>query len=218
MTRKEIMTCTELAAKLDDYVDGLMDQAGEAKLAAHIESCFDCRQLLAREHRLHESLKDYGESSMPQADAAFFDQALLKAAQQGARRQRNRWVMTGVGGTIAAGLVLWMLGGMFLKTPQVAEPVIPAIAMTLEEPRTFNLVFSTETALTNATMTVVLPPGLEVQGFAGQQEITWMTSLTEGKNVLPLTLIATSPHGGELMATLRHDGDDKTFRVKVTVI
>jgi hypothetical protein len=45
-----------------------------------------------------------------------------------------------------------------------------------------------------------------------------MTSLTAGKNVLPLTLIATSPHGGELMATLRHDGDDKTFRVNVTVI
>ena len=155
---------------------------------------------------------------MPQADAAFFDQALLQAAQQGTRRQRNRWVMTGVGGTIAAGLVLWMLGGMFLKTPQLAEPVIPAIAMTLEEPRTVNLVFSSATSLANATMTVVLPPGVEVQGFAGQQEITWMTSLTEGKNVLPLTLIATSPHGGELMATLRHDGDYKTFRVRLSVI
>ena len=212
------MTCTELAAKLDDYVDGLMDQAGEAKLSTHIESCSDCRQLLEREHGLRESLKDYGESSMPQADAAFFDQALLKAAQQGTRRQRNRWVMTGVGGTLAAGLVLWMLGGMFFKTPQVTQPVVPTIAMTLEEPRTLNLVFSSATALANATMTVVLPAGVEVQGFAGQQEITWMTSLTEGKNVLPLTLIATSPRGGELMATLRHDGDDKTFRVRVTVI
>jgi anti-sigma factor RsiW len=212
------MTCNKLTASLDDYVDGLLDQADSVTLAAHIESCADCRQLLEREHSLRESLMDYGESSMPQADAAFFDQALLNAARQGTRRQRNRWVMTGVGGTIAAGLVLWMLGGMFLKTPQLAEPLIPAIAMTLEEPRTVNLVFSSATALADATMTVVLPQGVEVQGFAGQQEITWMTSLTEGKNVLPLTLIATSPHGGELMATLQHDGDDKTFRVKVTVI
>ena len=212
------MTCTELTAKLDDYVDGLMEPADSVTLTAHIEDCADCRELLDGELRLRESLKDYGESSMPRPEAAFFDRTLLKAAQHGAHRQRNRWVMTGVGGTIAAGLVLWMLGGMFFKTPQVAEPVLPAIAMTLEEPRTLNLVFSTATALTNATMTVVLPQGVEVQGFAGQQQITWMTSLTEGKNVLPLTLIATSPQGGELMATLRHEGDDKTFRVRVSII
>jgi hypothetical protein len=110
-----MMTCTELAAKLDDYVDGLIDPAESVTLAAHIGNCADCRQLLEREHNLRRSLKDYGESSMPHADAAFFDQALLQAAQQGTRRQRNRWVMTGVGGTIAAGLVLWMLGGMFLN-------------------------------------------------------------------------------------------------------
>jgi anti-sigma factor RsiW len=212
------MICTELTHKLDDYVDGHMDQADSATLAAHIESCDDCRQMLERENSLRESLKDYGESSMPHPDAGFFDRALAKAAQNGTRRQRNRWVMTGVGGTIAAGLVLWMLGGMFLKTPQVVEPAIPAIAMTLEEPKTLNLVFSSATALADATMTVVLPQGVEVQGFAGLEKITWMTSLTAGKNVLPLTLIATSPHGGELMATLRHDGDDKTFRVNVTVI
>ena len=155
---------------------------------------------------------------MPSPDTGFFDRALAKAAQNGIRRQRNRWVMTGVGGTIAAGLVLWMLGGLFLTTPDISEPAIPTIAMTLEEPRTLNLVFSSATALANATMTVDLPQGVEVEGFAGQQEITWMTSRTEGNNVLPLTLIATSPHGGELMATLRHEGDDRIFRIRVTVI
>ncbi len=212
------MTCTQLTEKLDDYVDSLMDQAASAMLATHIDGCDDCQRVLASEHRLRDSLKDYGESTMPHPDAAFFDRALAKAARNGTRRQRNRWVMTGVGGTIAAGLVLWMLGSMFLKTPDIAEPAIPAIAMTLEEPRTLNLVFSSATTLANATMTVVLPRGVEVERFAGQREITWMTSLSEGKNVLPLTLIATSPHGGELIATLRHEGDDRTFRVRVTVI
>ncbi len=212
------MTCTQLTAQLDNYVDGYMDHAASAALAVHIESCDDCQLTLAREHGLRESMKDYAESGMPRPDAAFFDRALAKAAQNGIRRQRNRWIMTGVGGTIAAGLVLWMLGGMFLKTPEMPESTIPAIAMTLEEPRTLNLVFSSATALANATMTVVLPQGVEVEGFAGQREITWMTSLTAGKNVLPLTLIATSPHGGELIATLRHEGDDRSFRVQVTVI
>lgn len=212
------MTCTQLTEKLDDYVDGHLDQATSAMLDAHIGTCGDCRRVLDSERALRASLQQYGDATVPQPDAAFFDHAMAKAAHTGSRRQRNRWVMTGVGGTIAAGLVLWMLGGMFLKTPEIREPTIPAIAMTLEEPRTLNLVFSSATALANATMTVVLPPGVEVEGFAGQQEITWMTSLTAGKNVLPLTLIATSPQGGELLATLRHEDDDKSFRVQVTII
>ncbi len=212
------MTCTQLTAKLDDYVDGLLDAADAAALTAHTETCEVCRQVLATEQQLRESLKDYGESSMPHADAAFFERALAQAAREGTRRQRNRWVMTGIGGTIAAGLVLWMLGGLFFKAPELTEPPVPGIVMTLEEPRTLNLVFSSASALADATMTVVLPQGVEVAGFPGLSEISWMTSLDAGKNVLPLTLIATSPHGGELMATLRHEGDDKTFRVKLTVI
>ena len=212
------MICKQLTNELDDYVDGQMDPAAKATLAAHIENCGDCRALLEDERQLRESLKDYGASRMPHPDAAFFDRALAKAAQNGTRRQRNRWIMTGVGGTIAAGLVLWMLGGAFLNMPVAPEAAIPSIAMTLEEPRNLNLVFSSATALANATMTVVLPPGVEVAGFAGQREITWITSLTAGKNVLPLTLIATSPQGGELMATLQHEGDDRTFRVQVIVI
>ncbi len=212
------MICKQLTNELDDYVDGQMDPAATATLAAHIENCGDCRALLEDEWQLRESLKDYGASRMPHPDAAFFDRALAKAAQNGTRRQRNRWIMTGVGGTIAAGLVLWMLGGAFLNMPVAPEATIPSIAMTLEEPRDLNLVFSSATALANATMTVVLPPGVEVAGFAGQREITWITSLTAGKNVLPLTLIATSPQGGELMATLQHEGDDRTFRVQVIVI
>jgi len=212
------MSCHQLSNDLDDFVDGRMDRAATATLAAHIESCADCRQVLEHEQQLRDSLKDYGESKMPRPDALFFDRALAKAAQNGIRRQRNRWVMTGVGGTIAAGLVLWMLGGTFLKTPVAPDAALPEIAMVLEEPRELNLVFSSATALANATMTVVLPQGVEIEGFAGQREITWMTSLMEGKNVLPLTLIATSPQGGDLMATLHHEGDDKTFRVRVIII
>lgn len=212
------MTCSKLTNKLDDYIDGLMEQPESAALAVHIKACDDCRRLLASEHALRATLKDYGKFTMPRPATAFFDRALARAAHNGSRRQPNRWVMTGVAGTIAAGLVLWMLGGLFLKTPEMPASAMPAIAMTLEEPRTLNLVFSSPTALADATMTVVLPQGIELKGFAGQRKITWMTSLSAGKNILPLTLIATSPQGGELMATLRHGDDDRTFRVKVRII
>ncbi len=215
------MTCNLINKQLDDYVDAQLDVADTQVLDEHIAHCADCQGVLDHERALRASLKEYGDSSMPQPDVAFFDRALAKAAQNGTRRQRNRWVMTGFGGAMAAALALWMIGGTFFTTPQVSESTVASIAtiaMVIEEPRTVNLVFSSATPLTDATMTVSLPQGIEVMGFLGQREITWKTSLKEGKNILPLTLIATSPLGGELLATLRHADDDRSFRVQVTVI
>ena len=161
-------------------------------------------------------LKDY---PAPQASAGFYDQALVRATHEGSRRQRNRWLMTGFGGAVAAGLVLWMVGGFFLTAPDlpVADPAIPSITMTLEEPRTINLVFASAERLDNAMLTVRLPSGVEMSGFPGQREVTWQTSLNAGNNLLPLKLIATSPVGGEVYATLTHDDRGRTFRLTVDV-
>jgi hypothetical protein len=94
---------------------------------------------------------------------------------------------------------------------------IPEVTMALAEPRTVNLVFASTTALDSATLTVSLPDGIELDGFPGQREITWETSLREGKNLLPLTLVALTPAGGELLARLEHKDRDRTFRLRVDV-
>jgi hypothetical protein len=169
-----------------------------------------------RDQEILELLKDY---PMATAEAGFYDQALARATHEGSRRQRNRWVMTGFGSAIAAGLVLWFVGGTFLATPNPPQPdsSIPGIAMTLEEPRTVNLVFASASALDAATLTVSLPDGIELAGFPGQTEITWQTSLVEGKNFLPLELIALSTAGGEVLARLEHDDRDRTFRLRIDV-
>jgi hypothetical protein len=85
-------------------------------------------------------LKDY---PAPQAPAGFYDQALVRATHEGSRRQRNRWLMTGFGGAVAAGLVLWMVSGFFLTAPDlpVADPAIPSITMTLVICRLLTLPF-----------------------------------------------------------------------------
>lgn len=161
-------------------------------------------------------LKDY---PMPEASAAFYDQALARATHEGSRRQRNRWLLTGFGSAIAAGLVLWLIGGFFLTAPNLPDTGagIPGITMTLEEPRVVNLVFASATALESATLTVTLPDGIELAGFPGQREIAWQTSLEEGKNLLPLELIALTPAGGEVLARLEHNDRDRTFRLRIEV-
>ena len=155
----------------------------------------------------------------PKADAGFYEQALARATLQGARKQRNRWVMTGFGGAIAAGLAVWLIGGMLLESPELPNvpSELPGVTMALEEPRTVNLVFASAEAMENATLTVALPAGVELTGFPGQSEISWETSLSEGRNLLPLKLIALTPAGGELLATLEHGDRNREFRLRVDV-
>lgn len=158
----------------------------------------------------------------PAAEPApdFFDRALVRATHEGTRRQRNRWIMTGFGSAVAAGIVLWLVAGFFVNVSDVPLPgaTIPGVAMTLEEPRTVNLVFASKTALEAATLTVTLPDGIELAGFPGQREISWKTSLAEGRNLLPLELIALTPAGGEVLARLEHDSRKRTFRLRIEVI
>jgi hypothetical protein len=165
-------------------------------------------------------LKDY---PMPTASASFYDQALARAMHQGSRRMRRRWVLTGFGAAVAAGLAVWLISGMLLTnlqsdaTHDTRQAAIPGVTMTLEEPRTVNLVFASATALHAATLTVSLPVGVELEGFPGQREISWETSLNEGRNLLPLKLVALTPVGGELLARLEHDGNDRVFLLQVNV-
>jgi len=169
-----------------------------------------------QDQEIQALLKDY---PMPQATATFYDQALVRATHEGTRRQRNRWMMTGFASAVAAGLALWIVGGFFVTAPILpdAEPGIPGITMTLEQPRTVNLMFASATALDAAMLTVTLPDGIELAGFPGQREITWQTSLSKGKNLLPLELIAVSPAGGEVLARLEHKDRDRTFRLRIDV-
>jgi hypothetical protein len=156
---------------------------------------------------------------MPAADTAFYDQALVRATHEGSRRQRNKWMLTGFGAAVAATIAAWMIGGLLLNDPQLPDAgmTIPGVTMALAEPRTVNLVFASATSLDSATLTVSLPDGIEIDGFPGQREITWQTSLNKGKNLLPLTLVALTPAGGELLARLEHKDRDRTFRLRVDV-
>jgi hypothetical protein len=71
--------------------------------------------------------------------------------------------------------------------------------------------------LHSATLTVTLPAGVELAGFPGQREVSWETSLTAGRNLLPLKLIALTPVGGELLARLEHEDRERLFRLQVNI-
>jgi hypothetical protein len=145
-------------------------------------------------------------------DYALVEQERMRAL----RRSQTRWLAGGIGAAAAAALVLWVSGAV-PPAPGNSEPGLPTVSMNLSEPETVRLVFAAETALEDATMTVTLPDGIELEGFPGEHEIRWETSLAEGRNLLPLTLIAKTPGGGEMRARLEHDTRDRVFRVRIDV-
>ncbi len=169
-----------------------------------------------QDQEIRALLKDY---PMPDAGAGFYDRSLVRATHEGTRRQRNRWLLTGFGSAIAAGLALWAIGTLFLAAPELpsTRATIPGVTMALAEPQTVNLIFASAEALESATLTVLLPDGIELSGFPGQREVTWQTSLAAGRNLLPLRLVATSPIGGEVQASLVHKDRGRTFRLRVEV-
>ena len=168
------------------------------------------------ERELLELLQDY---PVPEAEAGFYDRAVVRAVHKGSRRQRNRWMLAGFGSAVAVGLAIWVITAVLMTTPQLpdAEPAIPGVTIAMEQEHTVRLVFSSAEALDSATLTVSLPDGIELAGFPGQREITWETSLQEGKNLLPLTLVALTPAGGEVLARLEHKDRNRTFRLRVDV-
>ncbi len=212
------MHCDEFNRYLDDYLDGGLEARPLQLCHMHVDSCVHCRRNVDDAQNLRASLAAYGKATTPQPETGFYDRALAKAALIGARKQRKRWVLAGFGSAIAATLMLMVVSSVFFTTDDIGQPAIPGITMALETPHTFNLIFSSADVLQDASMTVTLPLGIEIVGFAGQSEITWKTSLKQGRNILPLTLIATSPMGGELLATLQHENDNKMFRLQVSVI
>ena len=171
---------------------------------------------ITEERALLDLLKDY---PVPQAETGFYDRALVRAVHKGSQRQRNRWMLAGFGSAVAVGLAIWVITAVLMTTPQLpdAEPAIPGVTIAMEQEHTVRLVFSSAEALDSATLTVSLPDGIELAGFPGQREITWETSLQEGKNLLPLTLVALTPAGGELLARLEHKDRNRTFRLRVDV-
>lgn len=153
----------------------------------------------------------------PDPPPGLFERALAHArAVQGSDAGRRSGRLLKPGGMLAAGVAVLAVAALVALVALPGEPV-PIVTVALNEPETVRLVFDAPDPLEHATMTVTLPDGVELAGFPGEREIRWDTSLAEGANLLPLTLIATSATGGELTAHLEHESRDRTFRVRIDV-
>ncbi|ERS88421.1 transmembrane anti-sigma factor [Marinobacter sp. C1S70] len=129
------------------------------------------------------------------------------------RRVHMAW-----GGAVAAALALGLfIGQSGLWQPDEAVAVAEVVDTPVVAPveRTVRLAFTAGEPLDDVTLTLNLPPHVEIAGLPGQHQVRWQVSLEQGDNVLALPLRIMFPGAGELVAELDAEGRQKVFRATI---
>lgn len=225
------MNCLDTLNRLDDYFDGCLPPAEHVAIKSHAQACPACAAAMEREQNLRRRLR---RLPAPEPDMALFSRTIAAAAAEAAeRRRRRRWRTAG--GALAATVVLAL--GLGLDVPvqgpaateptpspvatvaaPIAVPIPPAITLALNEEREVSLALESQRRIEDATFTVVLPEGVELSGYPGLREISWIGSLESGSNLLVLPLRAQAGSGGELVARIDHIERHRSLTLRAEVI
>lgn len=206
------MNCLAFEDRLDEYLEGALADNAHAAAAAHLRSCDHCRRYLARVEALRVAVRNF---PVPAPRPGFFEHALARAQGRDASR-RTGWAYA-AGAALAASLALWIGFGRLpdLLHAPAAKPI--GVIIALHQTRTVQLAFNAEHDLRQATLTITLPEGVELQGFPGQRRVSWQTNIARGANVLSLPLVAVARSNGALLARLAHDGRSTELNVPLHV-
>lgn len=206
------MRCDHVQLQLDDMLDGEISASKEEALNQHLAHCEQCQNAVDNEKRFRQNLRGL---PVPPASAGFAERALATARIQNSVTRRNGFI-TGFSGAIAASFALWLLVTSFIPAIQ-DNTQIRGVTLVMHEQKMVNLAFNVPNDLANVTLSMQLPKNAEIVGHPGKQTLSWQASLKQGQNILPLPIIMHGIEGGELVATIQHDGQKKSFRIKLDV-
>jgi len=204
------MNCREFHDHLDEYLEGVLAAPVQEAAGAHLHGCAHCQRRLARLHERRAALRSM---VVPPPRPDFFEQALLHARRPAARV--TLWTRL-AGAAVAAGVALW-IGSTFLPEPARDSGALTSVAIAVHESRTVQLAFDAEHDLSNATLSIRLPAGVELRGFPGQREIRWETDLVRGVNMLALPLVGVEATDGLLQARLEHGKRSTEIKLQLRV-
>ena len=210
-----IMKCDELRENLMTYAAGeTLDPEAAEVLYAHLSDCSRCRRRLEWERRVQGALQ---AQEIPEPSVDFESRVLAAATGSGPGSAGTHWKRNSfIGGAVAAAMAVGVfLGGGMQSTPEsssepvMAERVEPVQAWEREE--TVRLAFNSRSELEDVTLTIELPPHVEVSRFPGHRQLSWKVDLEPGDNVIALPLRIAFPEEGELVAHLGEGPNRRTF-------
>jgi hypothetical protein len=155
---------------------------------------------------------------VPEPGPGFVDRALANATggrdreprgPRAAMRRPSTWWAAGIG-ALAASLAWIAL--LWLRPDAGADATL---VLAVNETREVPLVIDSERDLEGAIIRIYVMGNVALAGYEQQHEVEWVSSLTEGANLLSLPVVARAPGEGRIVAEIEHDG--RTRRVWVTM-
>lgn len=210
------MHCNDFDIAIDDWLDRTLNDRALDAVEQHLAQCSRCRERADRAQALQAQLRALPTPAMPED----LPERLLGGEVRGKMSRYGR------GFAIAASLCLAVTAALMLDQRDarqtdsaVAENVnvLPQqwVSLAVAEPRNVRLALSAAADLENATLTIVLPDGVEFQGHPGRRQLSWTASLRQGENRLVLPLIATARRDSELVLRIEHGDKYREMRVGI---
>lgn len=205
------MSCPSIRSQLPDYVRATLSENEAAVVREHLQRCPRCRRRCDMEEVLMSRMAAQFDVPPPAPD--FESRVFGELSSGSGRRVHMAW-----GGAVAAALALGLfIGQSGLWQPDEAVAVAEVVDTPVVAPveRTVRLAFTAGEPLDDVTLTLNLPPHVEIAGLPGQHQVRWQVSLEQGDNVLALPLRIMFPGDGELVAELDAEGRQKVFRATI---
>lgn len=212
------MNCYLLGTLLDEHFEHALDAETEAALLAHLTTCADCAAPYERERRLRRSLQAL---PVPAPAPGFAERVLARAAATRSERPAplQRWGAPPVwlaGGALVASFAV-AIGLWSMRQPVSTPDTMPVAHVqpsSIAGVQPVRLVFRSASALDDVTIELVLPEGVELDGYPGQRRLVWQSDLRAGSNLLELPVLVHGP-GGVLTATLNHGAERRQFSARI---
>ncbi|WP_339806631.1 zf-HC2 domain-containing protein [uncultured Marinobacter sp.] len=211
-----MISCRQAREYIDQYANGAIAAADALTLERHIAGCHLCARRLSLQQQIAGEIVRQARIPEPTPD---FESRVLAAATSRDNTGGRRWAIPALGGAVAAALVLGLalaprshlkpeLAPVREETTRAASPVEP-------REQTVRLAFTSSSQLDNVSLTLELPPHVELTPFPGRHQLTWQVNLKPGDNVIALPLRIAYPEGGEIVARLDDGSNTRTFRASI---
>lgn len=213
------MNCKHFLQDVDAMAAGELAEPVELEMRRHAERCGACtRALSSATLMMEEVARERSPEPGPDFEARML--AAAKRREQTAVQRHRSLPMWG--GAVAAALVVGIfIGSEFSGPQQETDPVaqsgtavMPEVAASPEQ-KTVRLAFTSTEAVDNVTLTLELPPNMELAPFPGRHHVSWKVNLKPGDNLLALPMNILFPGEGTLVAHLDDGRKRKTFRTDI---
>ena len=208
------MNCDFIADNAAQIVYGQLSPEAMSLCQMHLRGCSDCTDAVRGAEAL-ALLRNCGPQSAPEGLFDTMTEVIHESSQPQDKTRSSFWAGTGLGGAVAASFfAAAMMAGWIGPTATESED-IAQFAVAVSEPTVMNVAIEVDRPLNGASISILMSGDIELHGFSGERELTWITDLEEGVNRLQLPVIALDPSGGKMIVRLDHPDTEQVYVINV---